>query len=139
MNTFINVEQTLADLRAAVEHVKTHPWGQWNDYDTTTGCFCAFGSIRAVIGGLVIDPEVEGGIRNLDSVVKAIHVNGEGTPEYLQAKSMRDRASNASRAFYRIIGAEITCYNDTEKRTKGQIVTALETVIARLEEDPRRA
>lgn len=50
-----------------------------------------------------------------------------------------DRTSNACRAFYRAMSIDLTSYNDTEGRTKNQVIRALETVADTLEKDPSRA
>lgn len=51
----------------------------------------------------------------------------------------RERSSNAARAFYRVMGTDVATYNDTESRTKEQVIRALETVADALEKDPSRA
>ena len=56
-----------------------------------------------------------------------------------RSTATRDRASNASRAFYRVIGADIVTYNDVEGRTKQQMIRAMQTTASAIEEDPRRA
>lgn len=126
---FIDPAQTITDLRNAVAWMNEHPWGQAEDYVPSTGCFCAYGSIRAAVGGLVLR---DGHYRSYDSFASF-----ESTPE--EVRSLRDRSSNCARAFYRIIGTELTIYNDTEGRTKDQVIRALETVISTLEENPSRA
>lgn len=128
---FLDPAQTITDLRNAVTWINEHPWGQGDDYDATTGCFCAYGAIRAAIGAIVI---TDGHYRTFDSFASA-----QTDEDQEKVRDLRDRASNCARAFYRIIGTELTSYNDTDGRTKDQVIRAMEVVVAALEENPNRA
>ena len=132
---FLNPAQTVEDLRKAADYLAAHPWGQGHDYRDDTKAVCAFGAIRTVIGGLVVDPRAEYGYRDIDIPSRYPVDSAEAT----QALRLRTRASNASRAFYRVIGSDITAYNDVEGRTKEQMIRAMQTVASAIEEDPRRA
>lgn len=110
MESFLNPAQTVTDLRKAVEILEAGHWTQGYDFDGHGG-MCAFGAIRKAVGD--------------DLPTCSSHT--------------RDRASNAGRAFYRIIGADIVTYNDVEGRTKSQMIRAMQTVASAIEEDPRRA
>lgn len=126
------VEQTIVDLEGAIEHAKNHNWGQGQDYEPETGAFCAYGSIRAAVGGLVVEDGSEL-IRDW-----AYLFPNDGVKQY-QALRLRDRSSNVGRAFKRILGDDITSYNDTEGRTKAEVISAMETVLIELRKDPSRA
>jgi len=126
----LDVQQTIEDTKAAVEILKTHGWGQGQDYSPLTGCYCAYGAVRTAAGGLVITND--GRECNLD--VAGLHPMGSS--EQTEALRRRNRASNVGRAFYRIIGQDIVHYNDTDGRTKEQVIRALETVAAELGKDP---
>lgn len=110
MEPFLNPAQTVADLRNAADILKLGTWGQGYDFDGS-GAMCAFGAIRRAVG--------------------------DDLPTC--STQTRDRASNAARAFYRFFGEDIVIYNDTDGRTKAQMIRALETVAAAVQEDPRRA
>lgn len=139
MDTFLNPAQTVTDLRKAVEVLNANVWDQGQDYREDTRAFCAFGAVRYAIGGLVLDPERKCGFRSMDNPSLVGVRYGVESPEVAQALVLRDRASNAARAFYRVIGTEMSQYNDVEGRTKDQMIRALETVASSIEEDPRRA
>lgn len=130
MKPFLNPAQTISDLRLAVEHLIVHDWSQREDYDPTTNCYCAFGSIRAAIGGLEVG---DGWMRDIDMV--SLYMGQQRAV----ALALRDRASNAARAFYRVIGTEITIFNDAPNRTKSEVIAALTRTIEALEKDPNRA
>lgn len=106
---FIDPAQTIKDLTDAVDYIKTHGWTQGKDF-TPVGKCCAFGALRGVTGN----------DRNADVL------------NY-------ERVSNASRAFYRIMGVDITTYNDVRGRTEFEVIRALETVADALRQDPSRA
>lgn len=108
---FLNPSQTITDLRNAIDYMNTHGWIQGYDFDGKGGC-CAFGAIRGVVG--------------------------DDNPKFVSEQT-RDRAANAGRAFYRVMGTDIVTYNDKEGRTLSQVIRAFETVIDALEQDPRRA
>lgn len=110
MEPFLNPAQTVTDLRKAVEILEAGHWTQGYDFDGHGG-MCAFGAIRKAVGD--------------DLPTCSSHT--------------RDRASNAGRAFYRVVGADIVTYNDVEGRTKHQMIRAMEHVAAAIEENPRRA
>lgn len=107
---FLDPAQTVIDLRKAVEILEAGNWGQGYDFNGQ-GDMCAFGAIRKAVG---------------DDLPTCTTLT-------------RDRASNAGRAFYRVIGADIVTYNDVDGRTKQQMIRAMQTVANALEEDPRRA
>lgn len=110
MERFLNPAQTVEDLRNAASILTNSPWGQGYDFDGK-GAMCAFGAIRRAVG--------------------------DDLPTC--STQTRDRASNAARAFYRFFGEDIVTYNDADGRTQAQMVRALETVAAAVQEDPRRA
>jgi hypothetical protein len=126
----LDVQQTIEDTKAAVEFLKTHDWGQGQDYDPLTERYCAFGAVRAVVGGLVVD---EVGFPNNKDIPSLCPM---GSDEQTEALRRRNRAGNVGRAFYRIIGEDIVRYNDDYGRTKEQAIRALETVAAELGKDP---
>jgi hypothetical protein len=109
--SFINPTQTIADLGNAIEYLDTHGWTQGLDFDGKGGC-CAFGAVRGAVG--------------------------DDNSEFTSVLT-RDRCSNVARAFYRVIGVEMTTFNDMQGRTKAQVINAMQTVIQALREDPRRA
>lgn len=127
----LDVEQTIKDTEAAIEFLKTHEWGQGQDYSLLTEGYCAFGAIRAAIGGLVID----GGFP-VNNDIASLRM---GSAEQTEAMRLRERSSNVGRAFYRIIGQDIVRYNDADSRTKDQVIRAMETVAAELKRNPDRA
>lgn len=139
MEPFLNPAQTIEDLRNAANLLRNNPWDQGQNYRHDTGAYCAFGAIRVTVGGLIIDPAEPYGYRSIDETHVAKMLLGEDSDQYRQAVRLRDRASNACRAFYRVIGVDLVIYNDTEGRTKEQMARALETVAASIEQDPRRA
>lgn len=106
----LNPTQTIQDLRDAADYLREHPWIKGKDFDDKGGC-CAFGAVRAVA------------------------MDNTGDCSY----QTRDRASQAARAFYRVIGLDIATYNDSDGRTKNQVIEALETTAAAIEKDPKRA
>lgn len=108
---FIDAQETIQDLRNAIDYLKTHGWIQGYDFDDEGGC-CAFGAIRAVVGD---------------------------DNRAFTCEQARNRASNAARAFYRVTGTDMASYNDTLGRTKDQVINALEIVADALEKDPSRA
>lgn len=110
MEPFLNPAQTVADLRNAADILAMSEWNQGYDFDGS-GAMCAFGAIRRAVG--------------------------DDLPTC--SAQTRDRASNAGRAFYRVIGRDIVTYNDVEGRTKSQMIRAMQTVASSVEEDPRRA
>lgn len=110
MTKFLDPAQTVVDLREAARLLEQGHWIQGYDFDGH-GCMCAFGAVRRAVG---------------DDLASC-------------STQTRDRASNAGRAFYRVIGADIVTYNDAEGRTKNQMIRAMQTVASALEEDPRRA
>lgn len=112
VRSFINPEQTIQDLTDAVELLEsgTVTWIQGYDSDGKGGR-CAFGAIRSVVG--------DDGINCGDETM--------------------ERAANAGRAFYRVIGEDLVTYNDKAGRTKDQVVRAIQTVIDTLRKDPSRA
>lgn len=107
---FLDPAQTIEDLRKAVALLEQGAWIQGYDFDGKGG-MCAYGAIRKAVE---------------DDLPTCTPLT-------------RDRASNAGRAFYRVMGVDIVGYNDTEGRTKHQVIRALETVIETLQKDPRRA
>jgi hypothetical protein len=129
----LDVQQTIEDTRAAARFLETHEWGQAQDYNPTTQAYCAFGAIRAVIGGLVISDAGMPVSRDFASLLPL------GSDERAAAMHLRDRAANVGRAFYRIMGDDIVTYNDSYGRTKEQVMRAMEAVAAELEKDPRCA
>lgn len=139
MEPFLDPAQTVKDLRDAANFLKNNPWGQGADYSSSSGRFCAHGALRYVVGGLVMTEENARGRHNLDDVALAALTYGYESEQAENAKRLRDRTSNASRAFYRVLYSDITTYNDVDGRTKEQMITALETVAARIEENPNRA
>ncbi len=110
MEPFLNPAQTVLDLREAARILSEGHWIQGYDFDGQGG-LCAFGAVRRAVG--------------------------DDLPTC--TTQTRDRASNAGRAFYRVIGSDMVTYNDTEGRTKQQMIRAMQTVASALEEDPRRA
>jgi hypothetical protein len=110
MEPFLNPAQTIADLRKAADILAMGTWIQGYDFDGKGG-MCAFGAIRKAVGDDLI----------------------------ICSTQTRDRVSNAARAFYRFFGEDITAYNDTDGRTKEQMIRAMQTVAAAVQEDPRRA
>lgn len=124
--------QAAKDLEGAVAHLKVSNWGQGLDYDPDDQAFCAYGAIRVAVGGLVVNAQGEPSAFDFHLVERT----DEGRE---RAKAFRDRASNVARAFKRVIGADVVNYNDAEGRTKAEVITALETVLAALREDPERA
>lgn len=129
------VDQTIADLAKAIEILRANPWDQGQDYRNDTGAFCAWGAIRMATGGMVLDSNRECGYYSEDVAC----LFPKGSEEQTRALRLRDRSANVGRAFYRIIGADIVNYNDTEDRTKDQMIRAMETVLASLKENPNRA
>lgn len=124
------IEQTKADLAAAIEFLKTHDWGQGSDY--SNGAYCAFGAIRAAVGGL----EVQGNIIINHDWVQGFAL---GSPERQNAWALVHRSANVARAFYRVKGIEITTYNDDFARSKGQVIEALQYVLDTITGEPSRA
>lgn len=110
MTKFLDPAQTVIDLREAVRLLEEGTWNQGYDFDGR-GAMCAFGAIRRAVG--------------------------DDLPTC--STQTRDRASNAGRAFYRVIGADIVTYNDVEGRTKQQMIRAMQTVASAIEENPSRA
>lgn len=110
--TFVDPKQTIQDLVDAVELLKSGmvTWIQGYDFDGKGGR-CAFGAIRSAVG--------------------------DDKPT--QSSMTMERASNAGRAFYRVHGEDIVTYNDTDGRTKSQVIRAMETVIDALRKEPGRA
>ena len=53
--------------------------------------------------------------------------------------SRRERSSNACRAFYRVVGQDITNYNDLPGRTFSEVIRTLQAVADTIEKDPRLA
>jgi hypothetical protein len=139
MEPFLNPAQTVADLRNAANLLRERNWDQGQNYRYDTDAFCAFGAIRTVVGGLIVDPADPYGYRCRDETHVANMLFGPDSAQYREAARLRDRASNAARAFYRFFGLDIVLYNDAEGRTKEQMIRALETVATTVEEDPRRA
>lgn len=139
MEPFLNPAQTVEDLRNAANLLRDNPWDQGQSYRHDIGAYCAFGAIRAVVGGLIIDPDQPYGYRCADETHVSLMLCGEDSDEYREAVRLRDRASNASRAFYRVMGVDLVLYNDAEGRTKNSVIEALEKVASTIERDPRRA
>lgn len=101
-----DVQQTIKDLSDAIEHLRESEWLQGRNFNRRGGCD-AWGSIMWAC--------------SQDTAV---------------AQQSLDRAANVGRAFYRFIGTDISVYNDTDGRTKHEVVRTLETLLAALKADP---
>lgn len=61
------------------------------------------------------------------------------TRDALKPLCAQERSANVARAFYRVTGSNIITYNDTEGRTKSEVLARLHEVLEVLKSDPERA
>lgn len=100
-----NVQQTIKDLQAAIDHLHQTGWLQGRNFNRTGDC-CAWGAMIYVTSSNETDP----------------------------AESM-DRCTDMGRAFYRVVGTGVVEYNDVDGRTKADILAILEKVLTELKAD----
>lgn len=112
--------QVIDDLKATIDILNTKAWIQGETF--------AYNGIPA---GPIL-PEHVTGCCTFGAMIIA---TGEAEGSIYD----RDRSSMAARAFYRVMGVDITNYNDSPGRTRQQMINALNHVITKIEENPSAA
>lgn len=102
-----NVQQTITDLEATIAHLRGVGWVQGKNFNSKGDCCCWGAMIYAVSG------------RHIASAEESL-----------------DRTADMGRAFKRVMGEDVVTYNDTDGRTKEQVIAALEDTLAKLKADP---
>lgn len=102
-----NVQQTIVDLEATIDHLNQTGWVQGKNFSGRGDCCCWGAMIYAVSG------------RRIATAEESI-----------------DRTADMGRAFKRVIGTDVVTFNDTEGRTKAQVLKALRDTLDRLKADP---
>jgi len=100
-----NVQQTILDLTATIEHLRNTPWVQGKNF-TSSGACCTWGAMIYVTSG--------GDVNCEDSI---------------------DRTADMGRAFKRVMGEDVVSYNDTDGRTKAQAIGAVQETLDALRAD----
>lgn len=101
-----NVQQTIKDLEATIDHLRQADWVQGRNF-TSSGACCTWGAMIYVTSGSQIDP-IEQSI---------------------------DRMADMGRAFKQVMDADVVTYNDTEGRTKTQVIEAVQKTLNALRAD----
>lgn len=116
-------EQVKEDLKATIELLQTHDWGQGQDifFDEETGRpkFCINGAIRAAVGGLMWSTPDQ----TFDSE------DHFGSPTWNRAIMVR-RAIRAD--LPKLANGDLVGFNDHPGRTKQEILDQLGKTMARL-------
>lgn len=102
-----NVQQTCKDLEAAIAHMRNTGWIQGRNFDRAGNC-CAWGAV------IYVTSQVRG--QDLDRQL--------------------DRTADVGRAFYRVHHTDIVSFNDSEGRTKDQVVLHMQKALDALKADP---
>lgn len=113
--------QVIDDLKATIDVLNTKHWVQ--------------GSMFSYNRSIVTEPITPEHISGCCAFGAMVIATGEAEGSLFD----RDRSSMTSRAFYRVMGVDITNYNDSPGRTKQQMINALNHVITKIEENPSAA